>query len=115
MNTNNTQKIGNSAEEKAVQFLIAKNYQILHQNWRYKHAEIDIIAKDFETIVFVEVKYRKNSNFGFPESFVTKNKIKKMHQAAQAFIDEHNWEGELRFDIIAIEANNIEHFIDAFY
>jgi putative endonuclease len=111
----NTKKIGESGEERACQFLEEKKYQILHKNWRFKHAEIDIIAKSQNIIVFVEVKFRKSNKFGYPEEFVSKHKIKKMHEAAAAYIETNNWDGELRFDIIAIEGNNIEHFEDAFY
>ena len=54
--------------------------------------------------------------FGTPESFVDKHKIKKMREAADAYIELYDWKGELRFDIIAIEKNNmITHFEDAFY
>lgn len=113
--TKDTKNIGNNGEILAQEYLVNKNYLILHTNWRFKHAEIDIIAKDKNIIVFVEVKYRKNKNFGYPEEFVTKNKIKKMHEAAEAYIEQYNWNGELRFDIIAIEDKNIQHFIDAFY
>ena len=105
-----TTEIGKKGEILAKDFLIAKNYTILFMNWRYKHSEIDIIAQDGKMIVFVEVKSRKNNQF------VTKHKIKKMHEAAEAYIVQFDWQGELRFDIIAIENNkDITHFEDAFY
>ena len=98
------------------EYLKNKNYTILFMNWRYKHSEIDIIAHDGKMVVFVEVKSRKNNQFGNPEEFVTKQKIKKMHEAAEAYIVQFDWKGELRFDIIAIESNkDIMHFEDAFY
>jgi len=100
----------------AKEYLEKKNYQILHTNWRYKRSEIDIIASINNCIVFVEVKLRNNLAFGTPETFVTKNKIKKMQEAADAYIEAYNWHGELRYDIISIEKNNqITHFEDAFY
>lgn len=111
-----TTEIGKKGENLAKDFLIAKNYTILFMNWRYKHSEIDIIAHDGKMVVFVEVKSRKNNQFGNPEEFVTKQKIKKMHEAAEAYIVQFDWKGELRFDIIAIESNkDIMHFEDAFY
>lgn len=110
-----TKKIGNEAEKMASDYLLKKSYEILFTNWRYQHAEIDIIAKKNSIIVFVEVKFRKNNHFGYPEEFVSKNKIRKMKEAAEAYIEQNNWEGELRFDIIAIQNQNIEHFEDAFY
>ncbi|MEZ4880600.1 MAG: YraN family protein [Chitinophagales bacterium] len=115
----NKQAIGSIGEAKAVDFLLDLGYEILYKNWRYKKSEIDIIALDKNSLVFVEVKLRKVSKFGFPETTVSDNKIKKMHEAADAYIAEHNWQGELRFDIIAISQTNdtytIAHFVDAFY
>ncbi|HMY43626.1 MAG TPA: YraN family protein [Chitinophagales bacterium] len=110
------QKIGINGEAVALNFLKNLNYTILHTNWRHKHSEIDIIAQDGNCIVFIEVKTRNSNKFGYPEEFVTANKIKKMHEAADAFLEQTNWQNELRFDIIAIENYaRITHFIDAFY
>ena len=111
-----TAKTGENGEILAQEFLKTKGYSILFTNWRHKHSEIDIIAQDGKVAVFVEVKTRNNAAFGNPEDFVDKNKMKKMHQAADAYIEQFDWQGELRFDIIAIEKNNvITHFEDAFY
>lgn len=108
--------IGKKGEEFAKEFLIAKEYTILHTNWRHKKSEVDIIAQHKNVIVFVEVKTRNNIDFGNPESFVDNNKIKKLREAADAFIEKYNWQDELRFDIISIEKENkIIHFEDAFY
>ena len=107
---------GIDGEQKAVEYLTNKHYLILFRNWRHKRSEIDIIAQDGTVIVFVEVKMRTNLSFGNPEDFVDANKIKKMQEAADAYIELFDWQGELRFDIIAIEKNNeIIHFEDAFY
>lgn len=112
----NNAKTGEDGELLAKEFLLQKNYIILKTNWRFKRSEIDIIAQEKNIVIFVEVKTRTNSAFGNPEDFVTENKIKKMKEAAAAYIEEFDWHGELRFDIIAIEKNNkITHFEDAFY
>lgn len=112
----NTTDIGEKGEFYAREFLKNKGYEILFKNWRHKRSEIDIIAKDKNCVVFVEVKTRNNTAFGKPEEFVDKRKIKKMQETADAYIEQFNWHGELRFDIIAIEKNNkILHFEDAFY
>ena len=111
-----TAQTGTTGEISAQEFLKAKGYSILFTNWRYKRSEIDIIAQDGKIIVFVEVKTRNNTSFGNPEDFVDEQKIKKMQEAAEAYIEQFDWQGELRFDIIAIEKNNIiTHFEDAFY
>ncbi|MCC6583167.1 MAG: YraN family protein [Chitinophagales bacterium] len=107
---------GSTGEILAQEFLKNIGYTILFTNWRYKRSEIDIIAQDGKVIVFVEVKTRTNLSFGHPEDFVDANKIKKMQEAAEAYIEKFDWHGELRFDVIAIEKNNvITHFEDAFY
>lgn len=111
-----TDQIGLKGELLAQNFLKDKGFNILHTNWRYKRSEIDIIAQLEKIIVFVEVKTRNNIQFGMPEDFVNRHKIKKMQEAADAYIEQLDWKGELRFDIIAIEKNNIiKHFEDAFY
>ncbi|MBP8193094.1 MAG: YraN family protein [Chitinophagales bacterium] len=111
-----TSQTGSSGEYLAQEYLKNKNYTILFINWRHKRSEIDIIAQDGKVIVFVEVKTRTNLSFGHPENFVDANKIKKMQQAADAYIELFDWQGELRYDIIAVEKNNkITHFEDAFY
>ena len=111
-----TSQTGSSGEYLAQEYLKNKNYTILFKNWRHKRSEIDIIAQDGKVIVFVEVKTRTNLSFGHPENFVDANKIKKMQQAADAYIEQFDWQGELRYDIIAVEKNNkITHFEDAFY
>ena len=109
-------EIGENAEILAKDFLLNKDYTILFTNWRHKRSEIDIIAQDRKSIVFVEVKARNNAAFGNPETFVNANKIKKMREAADAYIEQFDWQGELRFDIISIEKDNkLTHFEDAFY
>lgn len=111
-----TQEIGKNGEDSAVAYLENLQYVIIERNWRYKRCEIDIIAKQNTILVFVEVKSRKNNMYGFPEEFVSTSKIDKMQEAASAYIEQHNWQGELRFDIIALENNHkIKHFEDAFY
>jgi putative endonuclease len=111
-----TTQIGTKAEILAREHLKNKNYEILFTNWRYRHAEIDIIARHGNTLVFVEVKCRNSNVFGQPESFVDDRKILKMQEAAEAYLEQSGWEGELRFDIVSVEKENvITHFEDAFY
>ena len=70
--------IGNLGEDLAVKFLLEKGYELLERNFFKPFGEIDIIAKDKDYVVFIEVKARKNVKFGFPREFVNKNKIKKI-------------------------------------
>jgi len=115
----NSQKTGTWAEEKAVKFLIEKNYSILARNWRFKKYEIDIIARDKQTLVFVEVKARSTDAFGEPEVFVNRQKQRFLIAAANQYLLENNIELESRFDIISILVINnnitVKHLEDAFY
>jgi len=113
------QTIGKSGEDKAEAFLKNAGYSISKRNYRYKHAEIDIICVIDDLLVFVEVKTRTSTSFGQPESFVTENQQASIIRGAEQYLKEQNWEGDIRFDILAIvDAQgrvSIEHFKDAFY
>ncbi len=112
--------IGKKGEELARSFLITQGYRILENNWRYRRAEVDIIAMDGEILVFVEVKTRTDDKFGRPEEFITLKKEQFMADAASAYMEQigHDW--EIRFDFVAIllqgdQHAEIEHFKDAFF
>ena len=111
--------LGNKGEEIAVNFLINKNYNILEKSWRFKHKEIDIIAFDNDILVFVEVKTRTSDHWGNPEDFVTIRKQKFLIEASEQYIDLINFDGDSRFDVIAIVFEgsdyHIEHIETAFY
>ena len=111
---------GNFGEKEAIKYLIANDYQIIASNWRYLKAEIDIIAKKGDWLVFVEVKTRSTNDFGNPEDFVSSKQQKMIINAAQEFIVSNDRDEEARFDIISIIAPNgkmssIEHLEGAFY
>jgi putative endonuclease len=106
---------GKNGEDMAGKFLEAKGYSVLFRNYRYKKMEIDLIAQKENLLVFIEVKKRKNSIFGFPETFVSDRKASLVMTAAENFIFEHDWKGPVRFDIVAITGQEIVHFEDAFY
>lgn len=101
-------------------FLAEQGYSILEANWRYRRAEVDIIAMDGTVLVFVEVKTRTNDAFGKPEEFITARKEQFMADAASAYMEKigHDW--EVRFDFISVliqsdQHSTIEHFKDAFF
>ncbi len=113
-----TREIGQLGEALALQYLQDKHYEILCQNYRYRRYEIDIIAQQKQTLVFIEVKYRKNTDFGLPEETLTEAQADRIMEAAEAYIWENNWNGPIRFDIIAISGEKqkeILHFEDAVY
>ncbi|MCX6149194.1 MAG: YraN family protein [Ignavibacteriales bacterium] len=97
-------KVGNEGEDLACDFLLKKGFKIIERNYRYgKTGEIDIIAKDGETLVFAEVKYRKNLEFGEPEYGITKNKMNQLRKLANTYLFDKNInEVTCRFDVVAI-------------
>ena len=108
--------LGKKGESLALSFLEEKGYAIEHHNYRYGRSEIDLIARFQNTLVFVEVKSRSNLDYGFPESFVSKSQEKRIMEAAEQYILDTNWEGNIRFDIISVETKptlKITHFEDA--
>ena len=112
-------ELGKKGERMAKDFLIQNGYEILDENWVYERAEIDLIAYLNCIIIFVEVKTRSSTGFGMPEDFVNKAKRQQMANAADAYIEIMNHEGEIRFDIISILFNKnnhtIKHIEDAFW
>lgn len=110
---------GSQGEKMAEEMLQQKGYEILECNFRHQKAEIDIIAKYQNTLVFVEVKTRTNLAFGMPESFVSERKAQLVMQAADEYVHRINWPGNIRFDIVAVvmtpQQVEISHFEDAFY
>lgn len=112
------QHTGQSGEALAAQFLEAKGYQIVHRNFRYRRAEIDLIVQKDQLLVFVEVKTRGSNSFGNPEDFVGSKKAAMIVDAADHYVHQHNWQGNIRFDIIAILTQptlDIQHMQDAFF
>lgn len=114
----NHNNIGQIGEEIAEKFLTDKNYTILERNWRYRYLELDLIAQKDGVLVFIEVKCREHSRFGFPEDAVGRKKEERIYQAASEYMYRINHESEIRFDIIAITLEpklKIDHFEDAFF
>jgi len=112
--------LGRKGEELAKQHLEAVGYEILDENWRFGKAEVDLIAYLDKTIIFVEVKTRTGNAFGEPEDFVDAAKQALLVSAADEFIGLMDFNGEARFDIIAIlfdqQGNyRLNHIQDAFW
>ena len=110
--------IGAKGEVLAVEYLQSKGYEILCCNWRFRKAEIDIIAQLSDVLVIVEVKTRTSTLFENPKEAVTHSKQKLLIQAADAYIHENRISLECRFDIISVlllsQKTSIEHIEDAF-
>ncbi len=111
---------GKQAEQMAADFLIAKGYELVEMNYRHRHAEIDLILKHKGLLIFVEVKFRSGTGFGFAEEFVDATKRRLIIKAADHYIYEIDWHNDIRFDIIGVYRDrlgtiNFRHFEDAFY
>jgi len=109
---------GISGEKQAVEFLKNKGYEIAFINWKGEGCEIDIIAREGKTWIFVEVKTRSSTGFGWPEHAVNKTKKQHIIRAVDAFLYQNKIDEEIRFDIISIikkgEEYDIYHIEDAF-
>ncbi len=112
-----TLETGKKGEEQAIAYLRGKGYTILHTNWRYKKLEIDVIARDRDILAIIEVKTRKNSDFGEPGTIVTRPKQKKAIRAAHEYIRQYEIQEEARFDIVSVnnETGQVEHIERAYY
>jgi putative endonuclease len=106
---------GKNGEKLAAKFLQEKGYLIVARNYRHKRSEIDLIIRKDNWLVFVEVKLRSSSTFGHPEESVNVAKRKKVMEGAAQYLLETNWQGNVRYDIVAITKKEIVHFEDAFY
>ena len=114
------QHTGNKGEDYACGFLIEKNFKIIERNYRYGHGEIDIITYDHDVLVFVEVKTRKNLEFGPPISAISKSKQRQIRKIAEAYlVDKNITDTDCRFDVVGVllrgnEQAEIEHILNAF-
>lgn len=100
----NTRSFGTQGEDYAVKLLRAKGYKILTRNFRSKFGEIDIVAQEGDTLVFIEVKTRWSDKFGAPEEAVTSRKLFKIKKTAEYFSLTHpTLPKKLRIDVVAIE------------
>jgi putative endonuclease len=113
------QKFGKQGEALAEEYLRGKGFIILEKNYRYGHKEIDLIGKDGNTIVFIEVKAGRSKSFGAPEWRVTLRKQKNLIEAASDFIQKKNTtDCDFRFDVLTIRYEKggeiIDHIKNAF-
>lgn len=111
---------GKRGEGLAADLLRQKGYEVIEQNWRFSRAEVDIIARDGEVLVFLEVKTRRTQLYGHPAAFVTLKKRRFLADAAQEYMRMIAYEWAFRFDIISVIIPQggkpmIEHFPDAFF
>lgn len=112
----NNRRVGAEKETLAAEYLEKSGYRILERNFYCRMGEIDIIARENDTLVFVEVKYRKAAGYGMPEEAVSTIKQKKIYKAAMYYIYKckKSLDEPCRFDVIAVEGEEIRHYKNAF-
>lgn len=97
-------RLGNAGERLACEYLVRHGYQILHAPWQHlPYGEIDIVASDRNELVFVEVKTRRDSEFGHPEEAVTWRKRQKISWLIDQYLEQHRLvRTRHRFDVVGI-------------
>jgi putative endonuclease len=111
--------LGNKGEMLAARYLADKGFAVLEYNWRSGHKEIDIIAKERDVLVFVEVKTRSSEAYGDVHEAVTPRKMRNVILAAEAYMESAKVDLPVRFDVVTVvpvgDTHRIEHIRDAFY
>lgn len=119
MNDNDTtSSAGKLAEELAARFLEKQGLPVVARNFRCRGGEIDLVCRDAKVLVFVEVRLRRNADFGGAAASITSSKQRRIILAAQHYLAAHaKADSDCRFDCILLDAsteNNIEWICDAF-
>lgn len=107
---------GDIGENLAADYFVERGFRVVARNYRWKHAEIDLIVQRDDWLIFVEVKTRRSSAWGEPESFVDSAKRKLIYDAAEEYIYKTDWQGNIRFDVVSVKTTvppEITHFEDA--
>ena len=114
-NSFNRRAIGTEYETLACEYLIRHGYQILCRNFRCRQGEIDIIARDRDYLVFIEVKYRHDEHEGDPAEAVDYRKQKKISRVAEYYCwKKQKLNQPCRFDVICVLGQEIRHIVNAF-
>ncbi len=111
-------ELGWKGEDAAVKYLESKGHRIRERNWTCFGYEVDIVTEHEEYIVFVEVKTRTSAEWGDPEDFIGKQRMRRMIRAANHYLIHYCIDKPARFDIVSILWNDrqfeLEHIEDAF-
>ncbi|MBR1816842.1 MAG: YraN family protein [Lachnospiraceae bacterium] len=113
----NKRQIGANKEKLAAEYLESIGLKVIDRNYHTRYEEIDIVAKDEKTYVFVEVKYRNSDRYGSPLEAVNANKMRKISMGAVAYMNNHKLPIDntpIRFDVIGICGKDITYVKNAF-
>lgn len=95
--------MGRRGEDLAAEHLAARGCEIVTRNWRCEYGEIDLVVRDSDCLAFVEVRTRRGRVFGTPEESITAAKQAKLVELAWTYVQEHDWPGDWRIDVVAVE------------
>jgi putative endonuclease len=105
---------GESAERHAEDFLQARGLQVVARNYRKPFGEIDLIAREGPTLVFVEVRKRSHRAFADGAESIDRRKLQRLRRTAEAFLQQQRWSGPVRFDVLVLDArDHVEWLQDA--
>lgn len=109
-------QLGALAEQHACDFLQAKGLTVLEKNYRTVSGEIDLIMRDGRDVVFIEVRSRKQNNYGSAVESINEIKQRKILKTSLLFLQQRNWldKVDCRFDVIGIDSGHVEWIKDAF-
>ena len=110
-------ELGKWGEDLAAEYLQEKGYLIIERDWKSGHRDLDIVAQDSDTIVFVEVKTRRNRLFGEPEEAIDYQKRKSLQSAINHYVNYRHINSNIRVDVITVVGMiggtpEIDHIID---
>lgn len=110
---------GQVGEDAAARFLRSEGYRVLERNWRRGRLELDIVCRQGDTLVFVEVKTRGAGSRGTPADGLDRAKMRNLVRAANLYLSEHEcWDEPCRFDLVAVLETEtgleLDHIADAF-
>jgi uncharacterized protein (TIGR00252 family) len=98
---------GHDAETVAADYLQAKGYRVVAQNWRTRWCEIDLVVLKNRVVYFVEVKFRRNGWQGQGLDYVTPKKLQRMRFAAEMWVHAHGWQGEYTLAALGVDGGSI--------
>lgn len=109
--TRSRKALGRLGERLAARTLAAQGYRIRERNWRCPTGELDIVAEDGDVLAFVEVRTRRGREFGSPEESITPAKRTKLVELAAIYVQENEWPGDWRIDVVAVELTAGGHLL----
>jgi len=112
--TDRTYDKGLAGENQAVQYLEKQGMELVRKRYRVPGGEIDVVMREGDTLVFVEVKLRGTGASGEGLMAVTRKKQRRIVKTALYYLAEHDHDGPIRFDVVEVTADGVQHIRDAF-